>query len=102
MVPSFRRRAKHWVAKTFCMLLAAGGVAPSPARAGCGHDVTSNLIRSTWESLSDLELLKEFRDGSSRPGTGRPSPGIALLRPILLAGSGLAARTCDTDSGKSE
>jgi hypothetical protein len=58
MISSFRERAKHRIAVAFCTLLVIGGVAPSPARASCGHDVTSSPIRSAWESLSDLELLK--------------------------------------------
>ena len=57
MLSSFRKRANHWIAGAFCMLLVVGGVAPSPARASCGHDVTSNLIRSARESLSDLDVL---------------------------------------------
>ena len=41
------------------MLLLTGGVAPSTARASCGHDVTSNLSRSTRESLYELDVLKD-------------------------------------------
>ena len=58
MDSSFHERAKHWIAGVFSMILVIGGVAPSPARASCGHDVTSNRIRSARESLSDLELWK--------------------------------------------
>jgi hypothetical protein len=58
MVSSVHERTTHWIAGAFCMLMVIGGVAPSPARASCGHDVTSNQIRSSRESLSELELLK--------------------------------------------
>jgi hypothetical protein len=60
MFSSFDERAKHWIAGTFCMLLVIGGVAPAPARASCGHDVTSNGSRSARESLFDLKLSKDL------------------------------------------
>ena len=47
-------------------------------------------------------IVEVFRCGSSELGTGRPSPGIALFRPILLAGSWLAVRTGDIGSGENE
>lgn len=58
MISSFLKRAKPWIAGAFCMLLVVGGIAPSTARASCGHNVTSDLIRSSRDSVSELELLR--------------------------------------------
>jgi hypothetical protein len=62
MVSSFQERAKQGIAGAFFMLLVVGGVAPSSARASCGHDVTSDLIRSAQESLYGLDILKYSAD----------------------------------------
>jgi hypothetical protein len=62
MVPSFRERAKHWFAGAFFVLLVVGGIAPPSARANCDHDVTSNLSRSTRDSLYELDVLKDSSD----------------------------------------
>ena len=62
----------------------------SPARASCGHGVTSNLSRSTRESLSRPGIAPIFHRGTGRLRTGTPSPRFALFRPILLATARLA------------
>ncbi len=82
MIPSFHERAKRWVAGAFCVLLTVGGIAPSTARAGCGHGVTSNLSRSVQESLSSLEGFGHFtvEQNDSTPASprrDRPCSGLS-------------------------
>jgi hypothetical protein len=57
MVFSSRQRAKRWVAAAFCVLMVVGSIAPSQVQANCGHDVTSNVTRSTRDSFLELQLL---------------------------------------------
>jgi hypothetical protein len=47
-------------------------------------------------------VVEVFRCGSSEPSTGRPSPGFALCRPILFAGSGVAVCAGDVGAGENE
>jgi|SRR5579883_1631295 len=79
MLSSLPVPAKHWVAGAFAVLLAVGGIVPSTARAGCGHNVTSRLSRSTQDSFSNLELFRysaasPFDSAPGDPGRDRPSP----------------------------
>ena len=71
------------------MLLVAGSVAPSEARAGCGHDVTSNLIRSVEESLFDLDVLKAAATDRATPGPRGPASGSARSGPSCSKGRNL-------------
>jgi hypothetical protein len=80
MVPSFDERSKHWVAGAFGVLLVVAGIAPTPARAGCGHGVTSNLSRSTSNWLLGPELFRHSAAGPAdlapaRPGRDLPCSG---------------------------
>jgi hypothetical protein len=56
------------------MLLVMAIIAPTTARASCGHDVKSQPIRSARESLADLELLKysDAEHANSAPAVPRP------------------------------
>jgi hypothetical protein len=78
-------RATHSVAGAFCLLLAVGGVAPSPARASCGHDVSSSVGRSAGKSLSNLELFRysaanPFDSALGDPRRDRPCSGPSCSR----------------------
>ncbi len=55
MISLSRARANRGAAGAFCMLLAVAGIAPTHTRAGCGHDVSSTMSRSTSRYLSGLE-----------------------------------------------
>jgi hypothetical protein len=54
-----RSRAKQSLAMALLVPLAAFAIAPSPARAECGHGVRSSANRSATRSLSGLEALHE-------------------------------------------
>ena len=88
MFSSFDERAKHWIAGTFCMFLVIGVVAPSPARASCGHDITSNQSRSARESLSDLTLSKELDADQVNSATAGPHGGLPCSGPSCSRGRG--------------
>jgi hypothetical protein len=89
MVSSFHERAKHWITGAFSMLLVIGGVAPSPARASCGHDVTSNRIQSARESRSDLELLKYSGADQANSAPAGPRRELPCSGPSCSRSQGL-------------
>ncbi len=71
------------------MLLVVGSVAPSQARAGCGHDVTSNLIRSVEESLFDLDVLKSSATDRANPAPAVPRRDLPCSGPGCSKGRNL-------------
>jgi hypothetical protein len=82
MKTSSPERLKHRVARALCVFLACGAIAPSTARAGCGHTVTSNVSRSAQGSLSGPELVgfSAERTGdfsSGNPRRNRPCAGLS-------------------------
>jgi hypothetical protein len=53
------------------MLLAIGSIAPSPAQASCGNDVTSTVLRSNRESYSAPRLIRDFAKHGDVAPAGR-------------------------------
>jgi hypothetical protein len=89
MVFSSPCRAKHLVAGAFWVLLAVGGVAPSPARAGCGHDVTSNVSRSNAKLVSNLELFRASALDLNHSSPVGPRRNLPCSGPSCSEGQGL-------------
>lgn len=77
------------------MLLLIVSFAPSQARAGCGHDVTSRESRLIHDALDDLELLRhsDSRPSDRLPAGPREKPcaGPSCLRTGIAAGTGAVA-----------
>ena len=102
MISSSPGPAKHWVAGAFCVLLVVGGVAPSPAWAGCGRDVTSKASRSTRDSLSALELLKSSAAEPADSAPAGPRPDRPCSDPSCSRGRGLPQTPAPSSPVKSD
>jgi hypothetical protein len=71
------------------MLLVIGGGAPSPARASCGQDVTSNQTLSARESLFDLKLSKDLVADQANSAPAGPRRELPCSGPSCSRGQGL-------------
>jgi hypothetical protein len=102
MVTSSLGRAKHLVAGAFWVLLVVGGVAATPAEAGCGHGVTSNMSRSNARSFSNLEL---FRDSALDPTDSpleTPRRNLPCSGPSCSKGQGLPHAPAPSSPSRSD
>ena len=72
MKSSSPQRPSHRAIGALCVLIVGGMIAPSMARAGCGHNVTSIRTRATQSSIDILQPTSLPGSQSSEPGPGIP------------------------------